>query len=126
MAPEIFRDRPYSASADIWALGVVLYEMATKRHAFEAQSMAELMRKVMAANYRPLPHTCSEQMRNLCGSMLLVDHRRRPSTGDMLRSPYVKKHLSRYPGTWTACLACARNPTTPLIRPFCASLSLCS
>jgi NIMA (never in mitosis gene a)-related kinase len=99
MAPEIFRDRPYSAGADVWALGVVLYEMTTKRHAFEAQSMAELMRKVMAASYRPLPSSCGEQLRKLCSSMLLVDHKRRPSTAEILRSSYAKKHLSRYLGT---------------------------
>ena len=62
MAPEIFRDRPYSASADIWALGVVLYEMTTKRHAFEAHSMAELMRKVMRGAYKPLDTSCSEHL----------------------------------------------------------------
>ena len=29
MAPEIFNEEPYRTKADIWALGVVLYQMAT-------------------------------------------------------------------------------------------------
>lgn len=30
--------KPYDFKSDVWALGVVLYSCATKRHPFDAQS----------------------------------------------------------------------------------------
>lgn len=42
MSPELFADRPYTFSADVWALGVVLYELCMLRFPFEASSMPAL------------------------------------------------------------------------------------
>ena len=36
MSPELFNNRPYNYKSDIWALGCILYELATLKHAFEA------------------------------------------------------------------------------------------
>ncbi len=49
MAPEQMRSsRDVDARVDIWALGVVLYELLTCRWPFEAESMPELCLKVVA------------------------------------------------------------------------------
>ena len=49
MAPEQMRSsRDVDARVDIWALGVVLYELLTARWPFEAESMPELCLKVVA------------------------------------------------------------------------------
>ncbi len=48
MSPEQMRSsRDVDARADVWALGVVLYELLTKRWPFEAESMPELCLKVV-------------------------------------------------------------------------------
>ena len=39
MCPELMRKQRYSNKADIWALGCVLYELATLTHAFDARDM---------------------------------------------------------------------------------------
>ncbi len=36
LSPEVWENRPYDSKSDLWALGCVLYEMATLKHAFEA------------------------------------------------------------------------------------------
>ena len=36
LSPEVWENRPYNNKSDIWALGCVLYEMTTLKHAFEA------------------------------------------------------------------------------------------
>lgn len=36
MAPEMLRDQSYDFKCDIWSMGVILYEMVTKRHPFPA------------------------------------------------------------------------------------------
>ncbi|KAJ9517846.1 hypothetical protein QJQ45_004112 [Haematococcus lacustris] len=46
MPPEIWKNRPYAFFSDTWALGCILYEMATFTVPFEARSMNELRHKV--------------------------------------------------------------------------------
>lgn len=37
MSPEIFKNHPYNDKSDVWALGCLLYELLTLKHAFDAQ-----------------------------------------------------------------------------------------
>ena len=46
MSPEQARGEPATASSDIFALGVVLYELATERHPFEAESILSTLQAV--------------------------------------------------------------------------------
>jgi serine/threonine-protein kinase len=55
MSPEQMRSsRDVDARADVWALGVVLYELLTKRYPFEAESMPELCLKVVSDPPAPI------------------------------------------------------------------------
>jgi serine/threonine-protein kinase ULK2 len=50
MAPEILRYERYDATADLWSVGTVLYEMAAGRPPFRASNHVELLRKIEASN----------------------------------------------------------------------------
>ena len=39
MSPELCEDAPYNRKSDIWALGCILYELITLKHAFEGRNM---------------------------------------------------------------------------------------
>ena len=54
LAPEQLEGRPADARTDIFALGVVLYEMLTGKKAFEGKSRAVLMAAIMTADPDPL------------------------------------------------------------------------
>jgi hypothetical protein len=55
MSPEQMRSsRDVDARSDVWALGVVLYELLTRRWPFEAESMPELCLKVVTEPPRPI------------------------------------------------------------------------
>ena len=36
LSPEVWENKPYNNKSDLWAMGCVLYEMSTLKHAFEA------------------------------------------------------------------------------------------
>lgn len=50
MAPEILRYEKYDASADLWSVGTVLYEMLVGKPPFRAANHVELLRRIDSGN----------------------------------------------------------------------------
>jgi len=38
LSPEICEEKPYNSKTDVWSIGIVLYELCTNKHPFDAQS----------------------------------------------------------------------------------------
>lgn len=47
MAPEILNHETYSTNVDIWSLGILLYELRTKKRPFNDNNVELLIRKIM-------------------------------------------------------------------------------
>lgn len=47
LSPEIIEDKPYNYQSDVWSLGIVVYEMATLKHPFDADSLHHLAVKIL-------------------------------------------------------------------------------
>jgi WD40 repeat protein len=54
MAPEQLEGKEADARTDLWALGCVLYEMATGKRAFEGKSQASLISAILKETPRPI------------------------------------------------------------------------
>jgi len=100
LSPEIIEDRPYSFKSDIWSCGVVLYEMATLKHPFEADSLVILASKILRDQYPPLDSMYSQDLLLLIKSMLSKDARLRPSVNGILSYAFLQTPMhtsnSRY------------------------------
>jgi serine/threonine-protein kinase len=55
MAPEHLRGEPADARSDVWALGIVLYEMAVGKRPFQGQTGFELTSAILSQPQPPLP-----------------------------------------------------------------------
>ena len=47
MSPEVCADKHYGERSDVWALGCVLYEMATLQHPFQSNNLLGLVHKIV-------------------------------------------------------------------------------
>ncbi|MEE8146593.1 MAG: protein kinase [Longimicrobiales bacterium] len=65
MAPEVLRGEAATARSDIWALGVLLYEMASGRLPFGSGSFVEVSATILKESPGPLPIRISPGVRAL-------------------------------------------------------------
>jgi serine/threonine-protein kinase len=79
MAPEQAKGKAVDRRADIWAFGVVLYEMLTGRRLFDGESTGELLAAVLRQDidWTTLPATTPLRLRELVGRCLERDPRMR-------------------------------------------------
>lgn len=90
LSPEIIEDRPYNYKSDVWSLGVVLYEVTTLKHPFDADSLVVLASKILKDQYPP-PDACySEELRALIKNMLCKDAAQRPSIAQVLSLAFLQ------------------------------------
>ena len=81
MAPEQAKGRAVDRRADIWAFGVVLYEMLTGRRAFEGDDISEVLASVLKTepDWRVVPAETPASVRRLLRRCLERDPRKRLS-----------------------------------------------
>ena len=73
ISPEMCEGKVYDEKSDIWALGCILYEMVTLRHAFDANSMKGLVLKILRGNYPAIPSTYSDDLKGIIADMLIKE-----------------------------------------------------
>ena len=69
-SPEVWRDKPYDYSSDVWSLGCVLYEIITLSPPFRAANMNGLYHKVLRGWYDPIPSHYSMDLKMMVKSCL--------------------------------------------------------
>jgi Tol biopolymer transport system component len=79
MAPEQARGKSVDRRADIWAFGVVLYEMLTGRSMFQGETVSDTLAAVLRAeiDLKQLPAETPLRLRRLVGRCLERDPKRR-------------------------------------------------
>ncbi|XP_042332499.1 serine/threonine-protein kinase Nek10 isoform X2 [Sceloporus undulatus] len=77
--PEVVKSEPYGEKADVWAIGCVLYQMATLTPPFYSTNMLSLATKIVEAEYEPVPYgTYSEKVSAIIKQCLIPDAENRP------------------------------------------------
>jgi len=90
LAPELWSQSPYSKKADVWSLGVILYELMSLKKPFSGNGMRELIDRVISGKFDPMPTHYSSSLVQLCASMLSVDPKGRPSIKQIFQNDAMR------------------------------------
>lgn len=93
-APEVVKDKNYSKSVDMWAIGCVLYTILCGFPPFYDESIQELTAKVARGQYTylsPWWDTMSDSVKDLISHLLCVDVRKRYTINQFFEHPWVKQ-----------------------------------
>ncbi|KAF6095754.1 NIMA related kinase 1 [Phyllostomus discolor] len=96
LSPEICENKPYNNKSDIWALGCVLYEMCTLKHAFEAGNMKNLVLKIISGSFPPVSLHYSYDLRCLLSQLFKRNPRDRPSVNSILEKGFIAKRIEKF------------------------------
>lgn len=97
MAPEVMKKIPYGEKADVWSLGVILYELLTFRRPFEGDHVKEIANKVVTEEPDlEIIQTISPNCRILLGKMLHKNPGERPSIRQILQMEFIHDELEDY------------------------------
>eukprot|EP00240_Pyramimonas_obovata_P016030 CAMPEP_0118942696 /NCGR_PEP_ID=MMETSP1169-20130426/36654_1 /TAXON_ID=36882 /ORGANISM="Pyramimonas obovata, Strain CCMP722" /LENGTH=283 /DNA_ID=CAMNT_0006887753 /DNA_START=73 /DNA_END=921 /DNA_ORIENTATION=- len=96
MSPEIMESKPYDFKSDLWALGCVLYEMTSLKHAFDAQDMNGLVMKILRGKYVPTPLHYSPELRQVIAKLLSKVPEQRPTVDQLLDMAWVRGTVAKF------------------------------
>eukprot|EP00468_Gymnochlora_sp_CCMP2014_P013552 CAMPEP_0167746712 /NCGR_PEP_ID=MMETSP0110_2-20121227/3866_1 /TAXON_ID=629695 /ORGANISM="Gymnochlora sp., Strain CCMP2014" /LENGTH=1248 /DNA_ID=CAMNT_0007631509 /DNA_START=186 /DNA_END=3929 /DNA_ORIENTATION=- len=101
MAPELVKEQPYNHTADLWSLGVILYELRVGKPPFFTNNIYKLIRMIVNDPVR-YPPSIPAQMRSFLELLLVKDPKLRA------KWPQVRSH----PWIELPSLSCKAKPST--------------
>ena len=84
LAPELWQDKACSKKSDVWAIGVILYEMVCMKYPFEAHEMEELEQKVRSAKFAQIHHSVNKSFVNIIQKCLAKRPENRPTVEELI------------------------------------------
>ncbi|XP_043997152.1 serine/threonine-protein kinase 36 isoform X1 [Gambusia affinis] len=88
MSPEIVEEKPYDHTADLWALGCILYELHTGVPPFYTNSIFHLVQLIVKDPIK-WPDTMSDSCMSFLKGLLTKDPQKRLSWPDLLHHSFV-------------------------------------
>jgi serine/threonine-protein kinase len=87
MSPEqVFSEKDLDERADVWSLGVVMYECLAGVRPTEAETVGRVLKRIMVAEFDPIASHCADipaDVASLIGRMLSAARDDRPSLADV-------------------------------------------
>lgn len=96
VSPEIINGIPYSYKADIWAFGIVCYELLSGRPPFFDTNFSGLLTKICCQNPDPIDGAYSQDLIEFIYWLLSKNHEQRPTICQVFKHEFTVKNLERF------------------------------
>ena len=93
MAPEILKLKEYTNKADIWSLGVIVFEIIFKKHPYPSKNKAELIKHLKNNTKINIPHI-DEKLKDLLEKLLEKNEYTRITWDDVFSHPWFVNYNS--------------------------------
>lgn len=91
LSPELITSKEYDQTVDVWALGVLMYELLMGSPPFEESTKEMTYKRIMKVDIE-FPQTMSLDAQNLIKRILSTDPRSRLSLRDIKRHPWILRN----------------------------------
>ncbi|SCU98906.1 LAFA_0G20780g1_1 [Lachancea sp. 'fantastica'] len=91
LSPELIKFREYDNKADVWALGVLAFELLVGNPPFEESSKELTYRRILKRDLR-FPNHVSTQARDLISRLLAFEPNARIPLSDVKHHPWIEKN----------------------------------
>jgi len=95
ISPEICEGKPYDSKSDIWALGCILYELATRERTFQGTNLPAVVNKIMNGNVSRIRGDFSTEFKRIVKVLLSKNPDIRPTAKQLeeeILSGLLTKH----------------------------------
>ena len=96
MPPEIVFEQPHTYKVDVWALGILLYELLHGKPPFKANSLDEIRECFRQQTELHFEKHTSAEARSLLIQLLQIDPEKRISLEKVFYHPFFQKHINAY------------------------------
>ena len=93
MPPEVCLGKPYDGKADVWAIGVVLYELIMLKKPFRGEAVQNVLQQITKSTFEPLSDDVDSDLKMLVVALLNKDYNKRPSIFQVANFPAVKHQI---------------------------------
>lgn len=95
LSPEMWKSKRYGKKTDVWAAGIVLYEILAHRRPFQGSNLSDLKHNVLAGVIEPIKDV-SREMNELVLAALTPEPEKRPTTTQLLAMPLMQHYLTMF------------------------------
>ncbi|AQL07735.1 Serine/threonine-protein kinase ATG1c [Zea mays] len=94
MAPEVMQAQKYDAKADLWSVGVILYQLVTGRPPFNGGNQIQLLKNILRTCEIRFPSDCdlSHGCIDLCRKLLRLNSVERLTVEEFVHHPFLSEH----------------------------------
>lgn len=92
MSPEQWgTEKDYGEKSDIWALGVVIYQMWALTVPFKARNYIELAQNIAKNQHNSIPEVYSDELKEMINNLLAKKSKNRPTAAQLWNYPKIRE-----------------------------------
>lgn len=93
MSPEVVQNQKYNTKSDVWAIGCVLYELASFHRPFIGDGIFDIFSSIVRDEAPSIQNLYSKDLNKLLKKILIKDPRDRPSSRDLLDEEFISRYV---------------------------------